>query len=99
MVSPYTKSLNSAGAEVLNWNLLNEVGYETHVFATIPKDKVCACVCYGRHTIDSMLGVFAWSMKFMLGGVHPWANHDLQHVDAQMSLLAGLPLGLSGGLF
>ena len=99
IVSPYTKSSKSAHVEVLNWNLLNEMDYERLLFATIPNDKVCDCGCHGRHTIDSMLGIFNWSMKVMLGGVHPLTRHDLQPLDAQRSLLAGRPLGFSGGLF
>ena len=50
-------------------------------------------------TIDSMLGIFAWTMKIMLGGVHPLTRHDLQSLDAQRSLLAGRPLGFSCGVF
>ena len=35
----------------------------------------------------------------MLGGVNPsLTNHDLQHVDAQRSLLTGRPLVFSGGM-
>ncbi len=62
--------LKSASVEVFNWNLLNEVDSEMHVFATIPKARVCACCCHGRRTNDSMLDVFDWSMKVLLGGVH-----------------------------
>ena len=35
----------------------------------------------------------------MLGGMHPLIKHDIQPLDAQRSLLAGRPLGFSGGLF
>ena len=90
IVSPYTQYFNCASVEVFNWNLLNEVDSERHVFATIPKDKVCACGCHGRHT---------WSMQIMLGGVHPLTRHDIHPLDAQRSLLVGRPLGFSGGLF
>ena len=41
----------------------------------------------------------AWSMKIMLGGVHPLTRHDLQPLDAQRSSLVGRPLGFDGGLF
>ena len=37
-------------------------------------------------------------MKIMLGGVRPLTMRDVQHVDAQRSLLAGKPLGFSCGL-
>ena len=70
-----------------------------HLFATAPKEKVCACGWNSRHTIDARLGFFAWSMKIMLGGVHPLTRHDLQPLDAQRSLLVGRPLGFSCGLF
>ena len=70
-----------------------------HAFACIPKAKVCACGCPGRHTIGSMLGMFAWSMKIMLGGEHPLTRHGLQPLDAQRFLLVGRPWGFSGGLF
>jgi hypothetical protein len=71
---PYTKSLKSASIEVFNWNLLNEFDSERHLFATVPKDITCACGCHVRHTIDSFLDMFAWSMKVMLGGVHPFGQ-------------------------
>ena len=97
---PYKGTLKSDSVEMFNWNLLNEEDYERHLFGTIPKDKVCVCGCHGRHTIDSMCGTFARSLKIMLGGggVHPLTMHDLQHVDAQRSLLVGRPLGFSCGL-
>ena len=72
---------------------------QRHLFATVPKDNVCVCGCHGRHTIDSTLGTFDWSMKITHGGVHPLTSHDLQHLDAQRSLLVGKPLGFSGGVF
>ena len=34
----------------------------------------------------------------MPGGVHPLTRHDLQPLDAQRSLHAGMPLGFSCGL-
>ena len=48
---------------------------------------------------DTLL-ILCWAdlfglMKFMIGGVHPWTRHDLQHVDAQRSLLVGRSLGFS----
>ena len=91
--------LISASVEVFNWNLTKLREFCNAFVATIPKDKVCACGCHGRHTIDSMLGIFAWSMKIMLGGVHPLTRHDLQPLDAQRSLLLGRPLGFCCGLF
>ncbi len=69
------------------------------MFASISKDKVCASGCHGRHITVPMLGIFDWSMKIMLGGAHPLTKHDIEPVDAQKSLLAGGPLGFSGGLF
>ena len=96
---PYNKYLKAASAEVFNWNLLNEVDSERHVFATIHKDTICDCGCYGRHTSDSMLGIFACRTQIMFDGVHPLARHDIQLLGAQRSLLVGSPLGVSGGLF
>ena len=96
---PYTKSLKSASIEVFNWNLLNEFDSERHLFATVPKDITCACGCHGRHTIDAILDIFAWSMKVMLGGVHPLARHDGQPLDPARLAWAGKPLGFTGGLF
>ena len=60
-----------------------------HLFATSPKDKVCACGCHGRRTIDATLDIFAWSMQIMLGGVYPLTKHYVQPLDAQRSLLVG----------
>ncbi len=94
----HTESLKSASDEVCNWNLINEVDYEMQLFAVIPKDNVYACRCHGRHAIDSRLGTFDWSMKLMLGGVHPVTRHYIKHLDVQMSLLVGRPLVFSCGL-
>jgi hypothetical protein len=96
---PYTKSLKSASIDVFNWNLLNEFDSERHLFATVPKDITCACGCHGRHTIDAILVIVAWSMKVMLGGVHPLARHDGQPLDPTRLAWAGKPLGFTGGLF
>ena len=62
--------------------MLNEADYDVHFLDTIPKVKVCACGCHGRHTIDAMLGIFDWSMKIMLGGVRPFTNREIQPLDA-----------------
>ena len=35
----------------------------------------------------------------MLDGAHPLTKHDIQPLDAQSSLRAGRPLGVSCGLF
>ena len=69
-----------------------------HWFATAPEYKVCACGCHGRHTIDAMLGILSRSMRIMLGGVHPLARRVIEPLDAQRSLLVGMPLGFTGGL-
>ncbi|MFM7978886.1 MAG: hypothetical protein ACKPKO_06180, partial [Candidatus Fonsibacter sp.] len=45
------------------------------------------------------MDILVWSMKIMLGGVHPFAMNGLQPLDAQRSLLVGRTLGASGGLF
>ena len=87
MVSPYTMYLEYASVEVFNWNLLND--YAKHLFVTATKGKACACGCHVRHTVDAMLGIFAWSMKIMPGGVHPLTRRNMQPLDAQRSLLAG----------
>ena len=62
------------------------------IFATVPEESGCACGCHGRHTIDSMLGIFDWRMTIMLGGVRPLTKHDLQPVYAHKFLLVGRPL-------
>ena len=79
--APVRKSFKSASVEVFNWKLLNEVDCDMHVCATAPKDNVCACGCRGRHTIDSMLGIFGWSIKIMRGGVRHLTNHNIQNND------------------
>ncbi|MFM7985828.1 MAG: hypothetical protein ACKPKO_41585 [Candidatus Fonsibacter sp.] len=77
-IVPYTKSLISSSVAVFNWNLLTEGDAEQGMcFATIAKENVCDCGCHGRPTIGSMLGIFAWSMKTMLGGVHPLTRRDI----------------------
>ena len=78
----------STGTCSMKWLL------KRRLFAIIPRrTRSLLVVVYGRHNIDSMLGIFDWSMKIMLGGVHPLTRHDIQTLDTQRSLLAGAPLG------
>ena len=79
MVSPYSKSLKSASAEVFNWNLLNEVDYARHLFACTPKDNVCACGAQWQTHYGCYVGrtFFIGPCKTMLGGEHPLTKHDI----------------------
>ena len=88
--------------ECLTWNLL---GLGTHskryLAGCIPKAFTCKCGCGGKHTLDAMHQILAWSFKLLWLGRFPTCRHDgepwhPQH-DKARSKLTG-PLGFYGAL-
>ena len=43
--------------------------------AALSKRQLCDCGCHGRHTFDALFEIFAWSMKALLVGKWPNADH------------------------
>ena len=46
------------------------------LFGLIDKTLLCRCGCHGRHTLNGMFQVFAWSITCLIEGIHPVAKHD-----------------------
>ena len=65
---PFTKKHS---LELLSWNILGDATGDRVPFTGISKAYVCKCGCLGRHTWDSILEIFAWSMRAATMGVHP----------------------------
>ena len=54
--------------EVMSWNLLGKGLSERYLFSVVEKSFCCNCGCSGRHTLEKLLEVFAWSMKCLVHG-------------------------------
>lgn len=46
------------------------------LFGVIGKDFCCKCGCLGRHTLDAIVSIFAWSMQILWSGTWPTCRHD-----------------------
>ena len=89
--------------ETITWNLL-EVGDASlrYLFACVPKEYCCKCGCSGRHTLDPLFEVLAWSFKMMHVGLHPFRRHDgspFGASDKERAKNANRPLSFWGGAF
>lgn len=65
---PYTKHQS---LEMISWNILGDATGDRVPFTGISKRYTCKCGCLGRCTWDSVLEVFAWSMRALCQGQHP----------------------------
>ena len=62
--------------QVFSWCYLALAGAERILFSVISKDLCCKCGCLGRHTLDAITSIFAWSMQILLVGRYPDTRHD-----------------------
>ena len=62
--------------QVFSWNILSYEATERMLFCVIAKELCCKCGCLGRHTLDAITEVFAWSMRHLLVGEWPTCRHD-----------------------
>ena len=69
--APYSKK---DSLYLLTYRVLNGTHRRRVWIAALGKRSLCACGCYGRHTIDAIFDVVVWSMKVLLSGV--WPSHD-----------------------
>ena len=86
-------------AQVFSWNILGSGSVERLLFSVIHKEYCCKCGCRGRCTLDAMLRVFVWSLKFLCAGVNPSMRHDgrpCQKSDKTQSGRAGKTLNAKG---
>eukprot|EP00969_Alexandrium_andersonii_P250646 11078119-Alexandrium_andersonii.AAC.1 len=87
--------------DTFTWNLLSQGPQGDRFLVTcIPKQFECKCGCSGRHTVDEILKVFAWSMKHCTLGLFPAARHDGSPWEASDSFRKDHrgPLGFQGAL-
>ena len=93
---PFTKK---DSLEMLSYNFLSHPTANRIPFTGVSKRFVCACGCKGRCTFDSLLLVFAWSMRMLVVGVvskflpdgSEWQDHQ-KHLEPGTKLFcrAGL---------
>ena len=54
--------------EVFSWNFSAAPSKERVLFCLMEKSFICACGCGGRHTLDALIQVLAWSLNSLLTG-------------------------------
>ena len=62
--------------EVFSWNFLANPHGQRYLFAALENDFCCDCGCGGRHSLEALMEIFAWSMKQLTAGKWPGARHD-----------------------
>ena len=64
------------------------------------KSKLCKCGCKGRHTIDSLFAVVAWSVRALIAGEYPARDHlgGKFASHSPRGKLAGKPLPMRGAV-
>ena len=57
---------------LLTWRLLTgTVRSRYWLCCFFSKKEICQCGCFGRHTLDTIFAVAAWSMRALLAGQYP----------------------------
>ena len=70
-------------------------------FGVIGSDLLCRGGCAGRHTLDAIMEMFAWSMTSLLVGNLPGRRRDatpVQQSDSHRISLSGFPIGVRAAL-
>ena len=62
--------------DVSSWNLLAFPGSERFLFGLVEKACMCERGCKGRCTIDAMLQLLVWCLRFLFMGRYPNRRHD-----------------------
>jgi hypothetical protein len=85
---------------LLSWRLLNGQCRRRFWVACFGKSQMCKCGCYGRHTLQSIFSVLAWSMRALMAGEYPAVDHLNREFPAgsYRAQLAGKPLQMRGAV-
>ena len=88
--------------DTFTWNILSQGSQgDRFLFTAIPKEFECKCGCSGRHTVDAILSIFAWSIKHLILGKFPETRHDgtaWGPEDTQRKAMEKVSLGFHGAL-
>ena len=60
---------------LLTWRLLTGSHRNRYWIFAVNKRRLCACGCFGRHTMDAAFQVVAWSFRALLSGRYPRHDH------------------------
>ena len=85
---------------LLTWRALLGNIPTRYWFATFSKRNICKCGCKGRHTLNDLFEVVAWSMRALLTGEYPRVDHAHQPFPRGTFRgdLAGTPLKVHGAV-
>jgi len=92
---PFTKKQS---LEIISWNVLGNPNNDRVPFTGISKAFCCKCACMGRCTWDTVMAIFAWSVKSLVAGQHPAVDHQGKLLPAELLSLARKPLAIQGVL-
>lgn len=88
---PFTKR---ESLEMISWNALSHPTADRFPFSGVSKAFLCKCGCKGRHTYNSILKVFAWSMGMLIvGTVSAFLPDGSRWSDCKRLMKPGLKLG------
>ena len=83
------------------WSALTGDNQNRFWITVCAKSSMCGCGCHGRHTLDAIWSVLAWSFRCLLTGTYPGKRHDGTDFgtllgDRKRSNRAGKKLGVRG---
>ena len=60
---------------LLTWRLLTGCHRKRYWIFAVNKRRLCACGCFGRHTMDAAFQFLAWSFRALSSGRYPRHDH------------------------
>ena len=61
---------------LLTWRLLTGCHRKRYWIFAVNKRRLCACGCFGRHTMDAAFQFLAWSFRALSSGRYPRHDHQ-----------------------
>ena len=72
----FSSFLQQDNVFLLTWRLLTGTVRTRYWLCCFSKKEICQCGCFGRHTLDTIFAVAAWSMRTLLAGQYPKVDHE-----------------------
>ena len=93
-------TVNEDSVFLLSFCLLAGVVRQRFWICALNKSRLCKCGCKGRHTIDSLFAVVAWSVRALIAGEYPARDHlgGKFASHSPRGKLAGKPLPMRGAV-
>eukprot|EP00974_Lingulodinium_polyedra_P003242 304154-Lingulodinium_polyedra.AAC.1 len=91
-------SVKEESVFLLSFCVLNGSVRQRFWITAFNKSKMCQCGCKGRHTIDAVFAVVAWSVRALIAGKYPATDHLNKEFpkSSARGKLAGKPLPVRG---